>query len=93
MADVFTDELGKGVKRAEWGVIASLAISAATALFTGGIVYGQVQAQEQRLTKVEIRQESTASQLATQAVLVARIDTNVSILADEARIRREHAGS
>ena len=81
-----------GVKRAEWGVIASLGISAATALFTGGIVYGQVQAQELRIGKVETRQDLTTAQLAAQAVTIARIDANVGFLADDARARRDYGG-
>ena len=83
-----SNEAGASVKRAEWGVIASLALSAATALFTGGIVYGQVQAQETRIGKVETRQDITSAQLAAQAVTIARIDANVGFLADEARSRR-----
>jgi hypothetical protein len=75
----------QGVKRAEWGVIISLAVSAATALFTGGIVYGQVQASALRLDKVETRQDLTSAQLAQQAVTIARIDANVGFLADQAR--------
>lgn len=92
MTDVFSDELGAGVKRAEWGVIASLAVSTATALFTGGIVYGQVQAQEQRLSKVELRQEGTSAQLAAQAVTIARIDANVGFLTEQARIQHHTGG-
>lgn len=78
----------QGVKRAEWGVMISLAVSAATALFTGGIVYGQVQANDQRLSKVETRQDITTAQLTQQALTIARIDANVGFLADEARSRR-----
>lgn len=89
--ETMSEEMGRGVKRAEWGVIASLALSAATALFTGGIVYGQVQAQETRIGKVETRQDITSAQLAAQAVTIARIDANVGFLADEARARREGA--
>lgn len=91
MAKGMSDEVGRGVKRAEWGVIASLGLSAATALFTGGIVYGQVQAQEARIEKVETRQDLTTAQLTQQAVTIARIDANVGFLADEARARREGA--
>ena len=86
--DNMSDVVGRGVKRAEWGVIASLALSAATALFTGGIVYGQVQANDQRINKVETRQDITSAQLAAQAVTIARIDANVGFLAEEARAAR-----
>lgn len=82
-----TERMGRELQRAEWGVILSLIVSSATAIFAGGIVYGQVQAQEVRVTKLEAKVDQQADALAAQAVTVARIDANVGFLVEAARAR------
>lgn len=84
-----TERMGRELQRAEWGVILSLIISAATAIFAGGIVYGQVQAQEVRVAKLETKVDQQGDALAAQAVTVARIDANVGFLVEATRERRE----
>jgi hypothetical protein len=78
---------GRELQRAEWGVVVSLIISAATALFSAGVLYGQLQAQDARLTKVETASVVQQAAIAQQAVTVARIDANVTILVDNAKER------
>lgn len=80
---------GRQLQRVEWGVVFSLIVSSATAIFAGGIVYGQVQAQEVRLTKVEARADNLSTTLAAQAVMIARIDANVEFLKTEAKRRAD----
>lgn len=67
-----------GVKRAEWGVVISLIMSAGTLLFSAGVVYGSVTDQNRRLSVVE-------NKLETQTLAITRIDANVSFLAERAR--------
>lgn len=81
--DTSPEPMERELKRAEWGVICSLLLSAATALFTGGIVYGQVQAQDARITKVESKLDQNSDLITAQAVTVARIDANVQILLEQ----------
>lgn len=81
--DEAEEHMERELQRAEWGVICSLLLSAATALFTGGVVYGQVQAQEARITKVESKLDQNSDLIAAQAVTVARIDANVQILLEQ----------
>jgi hypothetical protein len=69
---------GRELQRAEWGVIVALLVSAITAVFSGGVVYGQVQAQGVRLSKVEDKAD-------LQAVAIARIDANVTFLVAQAQ--------
>lgn len=70
------------VSRVEWGVIASLLISALTLAFTFGVLYGDVQRHERRIEAVEQKQDGMAESL-------ARIDANVSFLAEQAREQRQ----
>lgn len=70
------------MNRAEWGVVVSIAISAATALFTGGVIYGQVQTHETKLIKLEMSTDDMKSR-------IERIDANVGFLAERAREDRE----
>lgn len=80
--------VGRNLIRVEWGVILSLIVSAATAVFAGGVVYGQVQAQNVRLTKVEGKVDQQADALGALQVTVARVDANVSFLVDASRGRK-----
>ena len=88
MATETNEQMGRELQRAEWGVILSLIISASTAIFAGGIVYGQVQAQEVRVSKLETKVDQQGDAIAAQAVTVARIDANVAFLVESARSRR-----
>lgn len=67
-----------GVKRAEWGVVISLIMSAGTLLFSAGVVYGSVTDQGRRLQTVE-------NKLEMQSMAITRIDANVAFLAERAR--------
>ncbi|WP_162987074.1 hypothetical protein [Sphingomonas paeninsulae] len=66
------------MKRAEWGVVASICTSIATMIFTVGFVYGEVQDHGRRLLIVEAKSDAMQTTM-------ARIDANVSFLADRAK--------
>jgi hypothetical protein len=76
------DTQGARVNRAEWGVVASIAISLLTAAFYVGFVYGAIQEHERRIVGVESKVDDIATRL-------ERIDANVSFLAERAREDRE----
>jgi hypothetical protein len=85
---VAADENGVGakqVKRAEWASAVAFLFSAATAVFTGGVLYGQVQAQGSRITVLESHDSLTTAQMSDLKVSLAEIKTNVQFLADRAR--------
>jgi hypothetical protein len=62
----------------EWGVIASLLISACSAIFSAGIVYGAVQDHEKRLVRIESRSDTENERL-------ARIESKLEFLVDQYR--------
>ena len=64
--------------RADWGVIISLFISIATAVFTIGVIYGTVENNTRRLSIIENKTDAMET-------TVARIDANVSFLTERAR--------
>jgi cell division protein FtsL len=85
-----TDPQRKGatVTRVEWGVITSLLISALTSAFTFGIIYGQVQRNDTRITKLETGASEVVTRLGNVETQLARIDANVTFLAEQAREER-----
>jgi hypothetical protein len=72
---------GAHVTRVEWGVIASLLISALSLAFSFGVIYADVQRHEKRIELVEGKVDDFAERL-------ARIDANVTFLAEQAREQR-----
>lgn len=77
------------IKRLDWGIIISMLMSAASLLFTGGIVYGQVQAHDTRLVKIEAREDMhDANTLAIKEAL-AEIKTSLVYLKDRAQEDRD----
>lgn len=48
-------EEGNELKRAEWGVVLSLIVSALNLAWTAGVVWTQVQDHDRRLAKIESR--------------------------------------
>lgn len=77
------------IKRLDWGIIISMLMSAASLLFTGGIVYGQVQAHDTRLSKIEGREDMhDANTLAIKEAL-AEIKTSLVYLKDRAQEDRD----
>lgn len=77
------------IKRLDWGIIISLLMSAASLLFTGGVVYGQVQAHDTRLGKIESREDMhDANTLAIKESL-AEIKTSLVYLKDRAQEDRD----
>jgi hypothetical protein len=79
---------GASVSRVEWGVITSLLISALTSAFTFGIIYGQVQRNDTRITKLETGASEVVTRLSNVETQLARIDANVTFLAEQAREER-----
>lgn len=73
------------VKRAEWTAVAAFLFSLGTAIFTGGVLYGQVQAQGSRISTLEVHDSSTTAQMSDLKVSLAEIRANVQFLADRAR--------
>jgi hypothetical protein len=49
----------------EWGVIISLFVSGASAIFSAGVVYSTVREHESRIVKVEARSEGVSERLAS----------------------------
>lgn len=77
------------IKRLDWGIIISLLMSAASLLFTGGVVYGQVQAHDARIAKIEGREDThDANTLAIKEAL-AEIKTSLVYLKDRAQEDRD----
>lgn len=83
--DVETNDGVGQVKRAEWASAVAFLFSCATAIFTGGVLYGQVQAQAARITVLEVHDNTTTAQMSDLKVNLAEIKTNVQFLADRAR--------
>lgn len=70
------------VTRAEWMAIIGLLLSIASASFTVGVVWSNVQDQEIRLTKQEVKMDTLIPKL-------ERIEVGVQFLAERAREDRE----
>ena len=64
-----------GRTKLEWGVILSIMTSAACLIFTGGFVYGQVQANSREIARLRDEGDKTTDRL-------ARIETKVDILVE-----------
>ena len=72
----------KAVARSEWISGAALLLSAASIIWTGGVIYGQVQEHDRRLGKVESKLDSIVPR-------IERIDANVAMLAQRAAEDRQ----
>lgn len=70
------------LKRAEWGVVLALAVSALNLAYTAGTLTSQVQDNARRLTTLE----GTMGDVVKK---IERIDTNVAYLAERAREDRQ----
>lgn len=77
------------IGRLEWGVIVAVLLSAFSAVFSAGIVYGDVQAQEKRLLTVEAKTAVIEAQgnLANQRL--ASIEADLRWLVDQYKSERE----
>lgn len=71
----------KSLTLTEIGVIVSLLTSATVAIFTLGVVYGQVESNTTRLNVIEPKVEGVVAK-------IERIDANVEFLTDLAREER-----
>jgi hypothetical protein len=76
--DQIIQKAGRDVSRAEYGVIFSIAIRVLTAIFTLGVMYGDVQRNVSRIAVLEVK-------TASMEQAVTRIDQNVIFLTDRAR--------
>jgi len=72
----------KAVTRSEWIAGAAFLLSAASMIWTGGVVYGQVQDHDRRIIAVEDKLDSIVPR-------IERIDANVAMLAQRAAEDRE----
>lgn len=77
------------IKRLDWGIIVSLLMSAASLLFTGGVVYGQVQAHDTRLVKIEQREDMHDANTLSIKEDLAEIKTSLAYLKDRAQEDRD----
>jgi hypothetical protein len=80
-APIPTDEFvkaEKGLKINGIGTILAILMSAGSLIFTGGVLWGQVQTNSAKIVSLESRVDSTG-------VAIIRIDTNVTYLADRAK--------
>lgn len=87
------DKVAREMIRLDWGIIVSLAMSAASLLFTGGVVYGQVQAHDVRLVKVEAKTEAQQSDSAEIKASLAEIKAILRGVEDRAREDRSAMNS
>lgn len=74
---------GVRVNRAEWGVILSLLLSAASIVFTAGVVWTTVQQNSGDIRDLQSKSDNLTDK-------VTRIDANVTFLAERAREDREN---
>ena len=77
------------IKRLDWGIIISMLMSAASLLFTGGIVYGQVQAHDTRIVKIEARADMRDADTLSIKTDLAEIKTSLAHLRDRAQEDRD----
>lgn len=87
------DRVAREMIRLDWGIVVSLAMSAASLLFTGGVVYGQVQAHDVRLVKVEAKTEAQQSDSAEIKASLAEIKAILRGVEDRAREDRSAMNS
>jgi hypothetical protein len=73
------------VTRSEWIAGAAFLLSAASMIWTGGVIYGQVQEHDRRIVAVESKLDSIVPR-------IERIDANVTILAERAAEDRKERG-
>lgn len=74
---------GARVNRAEWGVILSLLLSAASIVFSAGVIWTTVQQHSSDINDLRDKSDDQAEKL-------TRIDANVTFLAERAREDREN---
>lgn len=79
------NEVTVAVTRAEWVSFGALALNIATLIFGLGVVWANVQDHERRIGMVETDNRALVEK-------VARIDENVSFLAERAREDRQNGG-
>jgi hypothetical protein len=72
----------KAVTRSEWIAGAAFLLSAASMIWTGGVIYGQVQEHDRRIVGVEDKLDSIVPR-------IERIDANVAMLAQRAAEDRQ----
>ena len=77
-----TTGAANSMTRAEWIAIGAFALNVGTVVFLGGVVWGDVQDHERRISSQETKMD-------TMIPRVERIDANVAFLADQARDARE----
>lgn len=73
----------------EWGIIFSILLSAGSALFSAGIVYGEVQNQDKRLVIVETKTAAIEAQNNTANERLAGIEANLGWLVDQYKADRD----
>lgn len=66
------------ITKIEAGLIASLLMSAGTMIFTGGVIYSQVQQAKADIAELKTHDSSTSDRL-------ARIETKLDLLLDDQR--------
>jgi hypothetical protein len=76
----------KAVTRSEWIAGAAFVLSAASMVWTGGVIFGQVQEHDRRIVAVENKLDSIVPR-------IERIDANVTILAERAAEDRKERGA
>lgn len=73
----------------EWGVIVAILLSAGSALFSAGIVYGEVKAQDKRILVVETKTAAIEAQNNTANERLAGIEANLGWLVDQYKAERD----
>lgn len=74
--------------RLEWGVIISLLVSAATTVFSAGVLYGDLRDVERRVEVIEDKAGVVAETMRDNGERLARIETNVELLVDRYKTDR-----
>jgi hypothetical protein len=66
----------------EWGVIFSMLVSGGSAIFSAGILYGDVKDHDRRLMVIETKSEGVTERL-------ARIESNLDFLVEQYKQERK----
>lgn len=79
---MISDTEEKAVTRSEWIAGAAFLLSAGSIVWTGGVIFGQVQEHDRRIIAVEDKLDSIVPR-------IERIDANVAMLAQRAAEDRQ----
>lgn len=84
-----SSKMERGLTRAEWIAAASLGLSMLQGTYIAGVEVQRLNDHDRRIISLETGQDQLAAKIEEIRVTSARIDANVTALAEQARERRE----